>query len=463
MKSALRRLRNAGNPPVPMAASQFHSLSYLTSSVAGSENLMHAYSVMGTVYSCVSLYAESCSRVEWHLFRKQPKDARVRYTTNDNPVDQRTEVVQHAALSLVNKPNDFYTRTRLFEADQMYLDLTGESYWVLGRDGGVNFPTSIWPVRPDRMEPVPDPENYIKGWIYTSPDGLEKIPLAPDEVIQVVYPNPLDPMHGLGPVQSVLVDVDASKYSANWNRNFFINSARPDGIITVPDSWDDTEYENFSNRWREAHRGVARAHRVAILENGATWQPNQMSVTDMDFANLRNLTRDIVREAYRMHKVMLGVSDDVNRANAQTGEEVFSSWGVVPRLDRKKDMLNNVFLPMFGSAGEGVEFDYVTPVPTNREQDAMELKNKSTAVQLLVSAGYDPHDVLETVGLPDMGIAEKATQLPALPPGWVPGAPAAPAGPPQPGESADQPEQMAARVRKVLSNGHQPVELAGRF
>lgn len=460
MKSALRQLRNQG-APVPFSGRGQFKLSDLAMGGTDGEAMMRCYGVMGTVYSCVSLYAEATARTEWKLYRKQPKDGRVRYTTTDSGSDQRTEVVNHAALDLINKPNDFWTRSRLFETDQMYLDLTGEHYWIIDRSGGLTFPTAIWPVRPDRMEPVPDPDKYITGWLYTSPDGQQKIPLGVDEVIQVAYPNPLDPLHGLGPVQAILVDIDSAKYSAEWNRNFFINSARPDGIITVPGDLTDTEFLAFQDRWRETHRGVSRAHRVAILENGATWMPTAPSQKDMDFTALRNLSRDIVREAFRMHKVMIGVSDDVNRANAQTGEEVFAAWGVVPRLDRKKDMLNNVFLPMFGSTGAGVEFDYVTPVPANREQDMAELTAKATAAQVLVSAGFDAHNVLEVVGLPDMDVDEKATQQPGLPPGWVPAPPPAPGQPappqaPAPGDSgtAADTADMVARLQKMLANGH---------
>lgn len=458
-----------------MSGTGRYGLSDLAVSRNSSEALQRTYGLMATVFSCVQLYADASSRPEWHLFRKQPQDARRRYSTNDQGSDQRVEVVSHAALSLINKPNDFYTRKRLFETDQMYLDLTGEYYWVIARDGGLSFPTGMWPVRPDRMEPVPDPDKYLLGWIYTSPDGQEKIPLQPDEVIQSVYPNPLDPMHGLGPVQSILVQIDAYKYSAEWNRNFFLNSAIPNGVVTVPGAWDDTEWRRFTDRWRETHRGVGRAHRVAVLEDGATWTPNQMSMRDMDFTGLQNLTRDTVREAFRMHKVMTGVSDDVNRANAQTGEEVFTTWGVIPRLDRKRDMLNNQFLPMFGSTGIGVEFDYVTPVPTNREQDNEELTAKATAAATLVTAGFDPHDVLEVVGLPDMDVVEKATQLPALPPGWVPGPPGPGAAPsqspgevtPAPDDPADPGELNAQLVqlvrehwqRQADSNGHK--KLAG--
>src|SRR5258708_4974386 len=131
-------------------------------------------------------------------------------------------------------------------------------------------------------------------------------------------------------------------------------------------------------RWAETHQGIGAAHKVAMLENGAKWIPNQRGVRDMDFANLRHLARDVVREAFRAPKVMLGVSDDVNRANAQTGQEVFAAWGTVPRLDRKKDVLNNRLLPMFGSTGTGVEFDYVNPVPANRELDQAELTDRKS-------------------------------------------------------------------------------------
>lgn len=166
-----------------------------------------------------------------------------------------------------------------------------------------------------------------------------------------------------------------------------------------------------------------------------------------------------------MHKVLLGVSDDVNRANAQTGEEVFVTWGVIPRLDRKKDMLNNALLPMFGSTGTQAEFDYVTPVPTNREQDALELRNKSIAVKDLVDSGYDPHDVLEMVGLPDMDVVEQATQQPALPPSWVPGQPGLPApapdedtGPQQAEPNQTTYQDFAGLLRQVAglpaANGH---------
>lgn len=459
MKSAFRRAAGPRNrvpvpigPAGPLTTSRLFGGSLYAND---QEALMRAMSVMSTVNSCVSLISDAASRPEWKLYRKQPQDARRRYASTDTGSDQRVEVTNHAALTLMGRPNAFYTRKRLFETSQMYLDLTGESYWVVSRDGGATFPTQLWPVRPDRMFPIPDPDNFLAGWIYVSPDGGERVLLGVDEVIQSVYPNPFDPYHGLGPVQALLPDIDSARYSAEWNRAFFLNGATPDGVITLPEGMEDDARKQFADQWREMHRGVSQAHRVAVLESGATWTPNQMTIRDMDFAALRGLTRDIVREAYKMHKVMLGVSDDVNRANAQTGEEVFASWGIVPRLDRWRDLLNFTLLPMFGSAGEQVEFDYQTPVPANREEDRLEMAAKAQSANVLVNAGYDPHDVLEVVGLPDMDVAEKAVQGDVAPPGWMPIPPAGGTAEPAPASAGGAATPDAAALNhfmRMLSN-----------
>src|SRR6202035_2122954 len=222
-------------------------------------------------------------------------------------------------------PNAFMTGFMLREYGQTYLDLTGESYFVVQRDGRATFPTGLWPVRPDRMEPVPHTEKFLAGYVYSGPSG-EAVPLQVDEVIMVKYPNPYDIYHGLGPIQAILVDIDAAKYSAQWNRNFFLTSATPGGVIQVDKRLSDDEWNEFTNRWRESHRGMGAAHRVAVLEQGAVWVPNAHSQRDMDFAGLRHISRDVIREAFAMHKAILGQSDDVNRANSQTAQENFEAF-----------------------------------------------------------------------------------------------------------------------------------------
>jgi HK97 family phage portal protein len=396
--------------PVAFATKTNAGFSGLLSSNS-TETYLRQFGTTGTVHAIVSLLAQSVSSVGWCLYRKQPRDGRVRYTTGDGGADQRIEVVQHAALSLLKKPNKFYTQQEFLEAGQQHMELAGEQFWILQRAGDLTFPTEMWIARPDRMQAVPDPDNFISGWFYHGPAG-EKVPLELNEVIQTKYPNPLDPYRGIGPVGTVLNGIESLKYSAEWNRNFFINGAEPGGIIKAPGKLTDDEFNELRDRWAEGHKGVSRAHRVGILE-GTEWIERGSSMKDMQFVELRNVSRDELREAWRIHKANLGMSDDVNRANAEAAGEFFDRQQVIPRLNRIRMTLNEKLLPMFGSAGVGVEFDYDNPVPEDREADSAELIAKANAAKTLIDAGFDPDDVLETVGLPQMGMAGGEMQEPA--------------------------------------------------
>lgn len=388
-------------PPVPMAESGYRRLPSPQSAGSLDESFLRAYSANGTAFSNLSLLASATAGPEWVLLRDDPVDGR-RYTTSDEGPDQRERVIRHAALNLLTHPNPFWSRERLFELSQLYQDLTGKAHWVTTKAMGI--PTGIWPVRPDRMRPVPDPDRYLLGWLYTAPGGREQIALEPGEVIYNPLPDPVDSYNGTGRVQSVLTEIDAIRYAAQYNKNFFSNSARPDGVLSVDHRVDDDEWDELTERWREAHRGVSRAHRVAVLE-GVTWVPTSTSPKDMDFSNLMTTGGDRIREALAMHKIMTGMTEDVNRANAQTGEEVFAAWQVAPRLRRWRSVLNYQFLPMFGATGRGVAFDFLYPMPVNREQDNFELKVKSEAIAALVASGYDQADVLASVGWPEMRVA----------------------------------------------------------
>lgn len=474
MKSGLQRgLLNAGRPaqspgpPVPMGGGQL----VIPGSMTGASpdlTLIRAYKQNGTNFANVSLLAAATAAQEWKLFQKASGSQR--FTTSDQGSDQRKEVTVHPALNCLLNPASIpvtiagkparwpvWDRMGLFEISQIWMEQTGKSYWVVDTaDGAAPMPLGLWPVRPDRMVPVPDRRRYLAGWLYRSPDGQEMVPMLPQEVIFNRTPDPEDPYGGCGPVRSVLTDIQASDYAAEWNKNYFINSAEPGGVIQVDHELQEDEFDDLVDRWRETHRGVARAHRIAVLEAGQTWVANSHNAKDMDFANLRGVMRDTIREALGMHKVMTGVTEDVNRANAQTGEEVFSSWKVSPRLDRWRNVLNTQFLPLFGD--DSVELDYVYPTPSNREQDNAELTSKTTAALTLITAGYDPDDVLLAVGLPPMKVAETATQQPALPPGWV--APMGPSGAPGGDGAPDAAAVAAAEAILRAAAGRDPRAMA---
>jgi HK97 family phage portal protein len=394
----LRALRNLATP-VPFTTgngSPVINLPWNSRNDAVSQ--MRAMGAVGTLFAIVHRTSNSTAKVNWHLWRK---------AKSGKPED-RVEVTAHAALDLWNKPNTFFTRQEFVETEQQHVDLTGEGWWVIASNARVSLPLEMWPVRPDRMVPVPSAKNFLDGYMYLSPGG-EQIALTLDQVIQLRMPNPLDPYRGMGPVQSILPDLDASRFSAVWNANFFRNSAEPGGIIQFDKSLDDPEFDRLTKRWNEQHKGVNNAHRVAIIEQGQ-WVDRKITQRDMQFAELRTVTSDMIREAFGIPKFAVGVITDINRATAEAAKAWFAEELTVPRLERFKQALNNDLLPKYKDLGAGLEFDYDDPVPPNQESINATMTARAAAAAALRDAGWDPDDILSAVGLPAMGYTIQTAQ-----------------------------------------------------
>lgn len=357
----------------------------------GIKGQLEAMGRSGTLFAIIDATSTATASASWELYRK----------ADGRQTDEDREVVppeQHAAAALWARPNPFFTQSLLVETVQQHVDLAAEGYLLVVKKLGI--PIELWPARPDRMLPVPSPTKYLAGWVYTAPDG-EKVPFKVDEVIQIRKPSPLDMYRGLSAVSAIGTDLQASELAAQWNRNFFLNSAEPGGIIEVSESLGDDDFDQMVQRWNEQHRGVARAHRVAVLEHGK-YVPRVISQKDMQFTELRHASRDTQMEAFRVSKTTLGISEDVNRAAAVAAEYQFSRHLTVPRLDRWEQALNVQLLPMFGETGKAVEFGYASPVDEDEAAANAERESKARTAQIYIDLGYSPPSVAEALQLPPM-------------------------------------------------------------
>lgn len=398
MRSPLRsvvdlvRPRNEGsNPPIPYPSRAAQTRSVFSGTTTEATAAIDAMGSVGTLFNIVSTTSESAAKVQWQLWRS---------SASGDPED-RVLVADHQAKRVWDKPNDFMSGMRFREAQFQHLDLTGEGCWVAERRSPLPWPVGMWPVRPDRITPVPSVEKFLLGYVYTSPDG-EQIPLNPDDVIRPMRPNPADPYRGMGAVQSILADLDSDRYTAEWNRNFFRNSAAPGGILTVPDSLDDADFRRIQRRWNEQHRGVAAAHRVAILEAGMTWVDRSFSQRDMQFVELRQVGQDVIREAFGFPGFAAGKVTDVNRATAEASDIWFDKHLTIPRCDRVRDALNTEYLPLFGDTAKGLEWDYISPLKDDDEVAGQVMVLKAEAFASLVGGGTPLSEAARLAGLPDV-------------------------------------------------------------
>jgi HK97 family phage portal protein len=408
----IQRFDGYDRTPVPLARPMPGGRQTLYGDRSGAElylTYLMTYGQDSVVWSIASRLAEKVGSVPWKLWQRAAS----------GKIEDRKQVTSHAVLDLLAKPNDFQSLSMLIEQAQIHFELVGESDVILGFFENVAYPLDMWVLRPDRLTPVPDMDRFLAGWVYTSPDRAQRIPLDNRELLRVVRPSATDAYRGQGAVQALLRDLDAQRFTKEWQAAFFENSARPGGIIKIDRHLNDEQWRQMNQRWRESHQGVGKAHRVAMLEHGADWVETQLSMRDMQMVELDNASRDKTLTAFGMPKSMLGIVEDVNRANAEAGQYLYSSEMIKPRLDRWRSTFNHSLLPLFGTGVRSLELDYEDPTPANHEAELQELDVKARVVVTLVGAGMDASKVLEMVEWPDLGYAkpEPAVVPMPVPPG----------------------------------------------
>jgi HK97 family phage portal protein len=380
-----------------------------------------------TLMSVLTLISQTVGTNEWTATRPQVPGQR----QEKDPVP--VTAAENLAVALWHQPNTFMTGTFMRTMCTWHRAAVGEAWIVVQKVGTI--PVALWPVRPDRMFPMHDPGKYLTGYKYVGPDGGQ-VPLDLDEVLRITFPHPMDPHRGLGPVPSLLTTLGTSMSAQAWIQAFFRNDASPGGIIELGsepgDSMEEHEFTSLKRRWNEQHRGYSRAHRVAILEYGK-WVPRQMSIKDMQFTEVRTLSRDQILEAFRIHKHMMGISEDVNLANATAADTTYGKRTDNPLLKEWKSLANGPYRDMFGTPGQLVEFGFDDPVPANKIEEREEHGARvDNAVKLIGTGKFEPASVLEEMGLPPIKVIEVTAPPAAEPaPKKDPAAPAehdAPAG-----------------------------------
>lgn len=383
-------------PPVPYTSNAGGGFGALFGGNAKpSRKNLDLTTVESTLFSVLDLLSSTTAEVEWTLRLK---------SANPKP-DEEMPILgpdQHLAAKLWEEPNDFMEGSQLRSVVEWHYDAVGEG-WIVCQYNSIGMPESFWPVRPDRMDPVTDSKKYLLGYKYTGPNG-EEIPLERNEVLRITRPHPLDPHRGIGAVQTLMLPLQTSLTAQQWIQAFYRNDATPGGMIELGQDnfMEPDEYRKLVAKWNDQHRGVNRAHRVGILEVGS-YKQFEVNFKNLQFTEMRQLTRDQILEAYRIHKHMLGVSEDVNRAASLAADETYGKRVLKPRVKNWQKLANGPYLATFGPAPRPVEFCPENVVPEDEEAENAERNSKATAAATLAATGiWEPDDILATVGLPPM-------------------------------------------------------------
>jgi HK97 family phage portal protein len=277
--------------------------------------------------------------------------------------EQHTAVERHPLETLLDAPNPYLSRFELMEQTFGLLELTGSAYWFLAGDSS-GTPTQIWPLRPDRVTIVPDPADYVRGYLYEI-DG-QRIPLDAREVVHFKRWHPANDYYGMSALEAARMAVESDRSMAEWNRNAFSKDhGIPAGIVTVGSQVSAADYERIKREWNHSYGGPQR--RTAFVRAGdIQWQNIGLSHSELDFLRGRESHRD---EILNIFGIPVGLIDaNATEANAQVAERMFVERTLWPKLVRVAQKISQELLPFW--PGEHIaEFDDIRPTDAQERLD----------------------------------------------------------------------------------------------
>lgn len=314
------------------------------------ENLLY---IRETVAAAMRARSEAIGKGRFHIYEtiaSQGKEA------------QRELARDHELVRLLEAPNPLLDGSELLELISQWLDATGNALLLKVRDmqGKV---IELWP--------LPATNFFIEKSSDELPARYRFLPanttIASADIVHIKRPDiRTSPFYGHAVLSDIIETAKTDAALRMYQQRFFDNDAMPRAVLRWPAGTLITEEQMTEVRtaWEERYRGAQNASKLAILPDGGELVP-LTSGKELDFAKSRTMLRDAIREAFRIPKIVLGDTDDVNLSNAETSYRVFLRDVVDHALGKIARALTRQLAAEFADT---ITIEHISVVPDNEEQ-----------------------------------------------------------------------------------------------
>jgi HK97 family phage portal protein len=228
-------------------------------------------------FAGVRLISTTVGRLPLVLYRKTSEDERERAS------GRLLYTLLHA------EPNPAMSALVFKETLQGHILLRGNAIAEMRTDD-LGRVAELWPLPPHRTQVLWDTDREEKFYRVRIESLGDVVDLPARRVFHI-------PGYGFdGRVGYSLVSLFRNTLSLGLSAEefaarFYKSGARPAGILTHPKGWSKTTRDEFAATFRAGYAGLSNAQRVAIIEDGISWQDVGMNLDDAQFLETRAFQR----------------------------------------------------------------------------------------------------------------------------------------------------------------------------
>lgn len=278
----------------------------------------------------------------------------------------------------------------------------------------------------------------------------EKRLLSGEEIIFI--PDVVRPGHmrGVSRVEALKENFGLAIALQNYAAKFFGSGTQTSGVIEYPGNLTAEQAKALQEGFDSRHRGWGKAHRTAIISGGAKYVPTSVENDKAQFLDSRRMAIEDIARAFNIPSNLLNLPGTNTYSSVEQNNQAFVTLTIRPLIQK----LETAFSPLLSRVpgGElaflrfnldgllradinnrmtaystGLQAGFLTINDVRRLEDLTPITDPSadtvrvplanvnisaadltatdkrvTMAQKLILAGFDPAEVLSTMGLPDI-------------------------------------------------------------
>lgn len=222
------------------------------------------------VYACIRAISQDIAMLV-PFIRRRVSDGFVRVPT-------------HPLNKLFRRPNRWQIWAEFIGYAVSSICLRGNAFVVVERDQDGN-PIELVPIAPDRCSIMLSDDGELWYRINSRRIGFG-IVVPPDDMMHIKNIS-LDGYVGVSPIAIAQDVIGLALATQQHGGILFRQGGQIGGVISHPGKLSKEAGDRVANSWRETHSGVQNAHKVAILEEGMSFEKIAMTNEDSQFLETR--------------------------------------------------------------------------------------------------------------------------------------------------------------------------------
>ena len=293
--------------------------------------IIEGYNASAIVYACIEKRAKLLASIPL-LVEQRVGD------------EWETVPEQHPLRMLLDSPNPDQSLYEIMYGASQQLDLSGNAYITEIKAGTRGLPRELWLLPSKGMQIKPGRVNLIDYYEYNYSGINRRIETA--DMIHVRMPNPDNPYFGMPVLKAAGRATDIDRESGIWQKVSLENRGAADINIKMPADATPDQINAAKEQYRAQQAGSKNA-RKALITNADIQQLGQTAV-ELDFVASRRSVWTEICAAFGMSLANLGMTEDVNLANAGAMDKALWQNTIVPQLRLFERQLTHQLASEFG-------------------------------------------------------------------------------------------------------------------